>query len=142
MLTAEQIDIICTEFANKNNIDGVLICGSYVYGEPKDESDLDIRVVSNDGSSLDGRDTWQFGTRIELFINPAERIREYFKECVATGKPHAVHFWAHGKIVFDRVGVLASLQHEAQELWRRGPNNGVWQHLEKWKNRKMVYRTQ
>ncbi|MEI7741475.1 MAG: nucleotidyltransferase domain-containing protein [bacterium] len=142
MLTSEQIDQICAEYPSRGHIDGILLCGSYVYGEPTEESDLDIRVVSNDGSSLDGRDTWRFGTRIELFINPPERLREYFEECMATAKPHAVHFWAHGRIVFDRNGVAAALQKEAREIWERGPRTGTWQHLEKWQNRKVAYRDQ
>lgn len=128
MLASEQIETICNLFAANKNTTGILLCGSYIYGKPTDESDLDIRVVTNDGSGFDGRGLRMFDTDIELLVNPPERIRRYFQECIETGIPFAVHFWAHGKIVLDRTGVLAELQREAQELWRRGPNTGTWQH--------------
>lgn len=122
MLTQEQIKLICSMFAANKNTDGVLICGSYAsYGQPTDESDLDLRIVTNDGSGFNGHGLRLFDTDIELFANPPERLRLYFEECVATGKPHAVHFWAHGTIVLDRSGVLAQLQQEARALWQRGP---------------------
>jgi len=129
MLTKEQSDIICTALAANKSTDGILLCGSYAYGQPTDASDLDLRVITNDGSNFDGRGLRLFNTDIELFVNSPERVRGYFEECVATGIPHAVHFWAHGTIILDRTGITTQLQQEARELWHRGPHEGVWRHI-------------
>lgn len=128
MLTKEQIAFICAAFATNKNTDGILLCGSYAYGQPTNGSDLDLRVITNDGTDFDGRGLRMFDTDIELLVNSPERLRAYFEECVATGIPYAVHFWTHGTIIFDRTGIVAQLQQEAQKLWRQGPKEGVWKH--------------
>ena len=128
MLTTDQIDFICNAFAANQNTAGILLCGSYVYGKPTETSDLDIRIVTNDGSEFDGRGLRMFDTAIELRAKPPDRIRRHFVICLATANPCAIHYWAHGKIILDRTGVLSELQKEAQELWKRGPDNGVWIH--------------
>ncbi len=128
MLTKEQITIIYEAFSANKNTDGVLLCGSYAYGQPTDSSDLDLRVITNDNTNFDGRGLRMFDTDIELLVNSPERIREYFRECAATGIPYAVHFWTHGTSIFDRTGIVCKLQIEARELWNRGPNTGAWRH--------------
>lgn len=128
MLTKEQIKMICDALAANKSTDGILLCGSYAYGQPTDASDLDLRVITNDGSNFDGRGLRLFDTDIELLVNSPERLRDYFTECVTTGLPYAVHFWAHGTILLDRTGIMAQLQQEARGLWQRGPNQGEWKH--------------
>ena len=139
MLTQNQIDEVCKEVAARKNVIGVLLCGSYIYGEPTDESDLDVRAVTSDGFNADERDTWRFGHRIELFVNSPERIRCYFRECVTTGRPHTVHFWAHGRVILDPTGIVSILHREAKAIWLRGPDTGKWEHRkDKWRNRPPV----
>ena len=138
MLNQEQIDEVCCEVASRKNVTGILLCGSYIYGQPTNASDLDIRAITNDGSNSDERETLRFGTRIELFTNSPERMRRYFEECLVTGISHAVHFWANGQIISDMNGILAKLQSEARELYKRGPNIGVWKHKEKWIGREVL----
>lgn len=128
MLSHDQIEGICNAFATNTNTDGILLCGSYAYGIPTDSSDLDLRIVTNDGSEFDGRGLRMFDTMIELRVKPPERIREHFRICLATNNPCAIHYWAYGQIILDRSGVLAELQREAQELWKQGPTTGVWKH--------------
>ncbi len=128
MLTNEQIDLIYKALAANKNTDGILLCGSYAYGQPTDASDLDLRVVTNDGSNFDGRGLRLFDTDIELLVNSPERIRRYFQVGLTTGIPYAIHFWTYGTIILDRSGILAELQKEASLLWHHGPNKGTWRH--------------
>ena len=127
MLTQDQIDKIVKEVSDKSFVCGILLTGSYVYGKPNENSDLDIRIVTNDGENIDDRNWEKFGVRIEAFYNSPERIREYFKEAIKTGDESAVHFWANGKIVFDPIGIVEILQSEAKEIWKKGPESGVWE---------------
>lgn len=128
MLTPKQIRSIWEPFKTNRNTEGILLCGSYAYGKPTANSDLDLRVVTGDGTNFDGRGLRLFDVQIELLVNSPEAIRRYFEECILTGTPHAVHFWAHGKSLFDRRGLIATLQAEARVLWKRGPIEGVWRH--------------
>lgn len=128
MLTQRHIQLICDDLSRSQNTVGILLCGSYAYGEPTEGSDLDIRVITNDGSNLDGRGLRLFGTPIELLVNSPERVRANFQECVITSIPYTVHFWAHGTVLLDRIGIVAELQREARELWARGPQVGIWRH--------------
>lgn len=41
------------------------------------------------------------------------------------GHGDCIHFWAHGKIVFDTDGALKKLQAEARELWKNGPEQDI-----------------
>lgn len=126
MLTQSQIDEIVSEVSKKPFVNGILLTGSYIYGKPTDESDLDMRIVTNDGSNIDDRNWEKFGTRIEAFYNSSEQIRKYFQDAVETADEPSVHFWANGKIVYDPEGIVQELQDEAKEIWKNGPKTGVW----------------
>lgn len=126
MLTKIQIDEIVKEISEKSFVCGVLLTGSYVYGHPNDESDLDIRMVTSDGSNTDNRNWEKFGVRIEAFYNSPEQIREYFQDAIITGDEPAVHFWAKGEIKYDPTGIVKSLQNEAKNIWEKGPKSGKW----------------
>ena len=126
MLSQQQIDEIVQEIQGMPQVQGILITGSYVYGIPTKESDLDIRIITSDGSNMDDRNCQRFNTRIEAFYNTPERIREYFKGASETGDEVIIHLWTKGKIVYDPNGIMAILQQEAVEIWDQGPKKGKW----------------
>ncbi|MBP9762327.1 nucleotidyltransferase domain-containing protein [Patescibacteria group bacterium] len=124
MLSQEQIQEIIDEIKRDRRIDGILITGSYIYGTPHDQSDLDVRCITNDGSDWGELDRLRFGTRIEVFFNPPDKVRLYMQESKKGGHGDCIHFWANGKIVYDPNGIVRLLQKEAQDLWREGPEPG------------------
>ena len=124
MLTEEQIQQIIDEIRQDERIQGILITGSYVYGTPTDQSDLDVRCVTVDGSDWGELDRMRFGTRIEVFFNPPDKVRWYMNESRLEQHGDCIHFWANGKIVYDPNGVIAQLQNEAREFWKQGPEPG------------------
>lgn len=126
MLTRDQINEIVNEVSEKPFVSGILLTGSYVYGKPNEKSDLDIRIITNDGSNIDDRNSEKFEVRIEAFYNSSEQIRKYFQDAIETGDEPSVHFWANGKIVYDPEGIVLELQNEAKEIWEKGPKTGTW----------------
>lgn len=124
MLSQEQIQHIIDEIKLDPRIDGILITGSYIYGTPHDQSDLDVRCITNDGSDWGELDRMRFGTRIEVFFNPPDKVRWYMQESKRGGHGDCIHFWANGKIVHDPNGTVRKLQEEAQKLWQEGPELG------------------
>jgi len=131
MLNKQQIDKILEELKKDDRVQAVLLTGSYVYGKPTDESDLDVRVVTKNGENWAEQYRMRFGHKIELFCNPPEIIREYFKINRKEAKPHALHFWTYGKIVYDPNGIAQNLKKEAGKLLELGPYFGNWEKSEK-----------
>lgn len=126
MLTKKQINLIVDEIKSRQNIDGIIISGSYVNGVPNDESDLDIRMVTNDGSNLDDRNSTRFKTRIEAFYNTPEKVRRYFNEAIKTGDETIINIWVSGKIFYDPNGIVSQLQKEAKAISKKGSSTGEW----------------
>lgn len=131
MLTQKQINIICEEIKKDKRVQSIMLTGSYVYGKPNDNSDLDIRMITSDGSSWAEWDSWKFGVRIEAFYNTPDIVRNYFEAArKKIDSPSVIHFWANGKIVYDPNGIAAQLQDEAKKLWKLGPYEGKWEKRE------------
>ena len=131
MLTTKQIKHIIQSIKQDKRIQGVLLAGSYVYGTPIEESDLDLRMITNDNSNWVMRNEEMFGTLIEAFYNSPAMIRYYFEQDRQTGIGSSLHFWANGKIMYDPKGAADSLQKEAQTLWELGPYRGQWKEYKK-----------
>ena len=131
MLTESQISSIIEEVKAMENIQGILLTGSYVYGKPTNESDLDIRIITVNFSK-DDRNCMKFNTRIEAFYNTPEEVRKYFKQAWKTGDEPVVNFWKRGNIVYDPNGIVLQLQKEAIDLWGKGPKSGKWKTRKKY----------
>lgn len=127
MLSNNQIQEILEEIKLDPRVRAILLTGSYVYGHPTDESDLDVRVVTDPGTEWMEKYRIRFEHNIELFCNPAEKIRGYFDINRREGKAHAIHFWTYGKIVYDPTGIAKELQNEAAQLLKLGPYTGTWE---------------
>ncbi|MDP3965027.1 MAG: nucleotidyltransferase domain-containing protein [bacterium] len=132
MLTNKQIEQIVDEIKKDGRIQAILLCGSYVYGHPTEESDLDVRAVTMGSNNWQEWDRIRFGHKVELFCNPAEVILGYFEMGRRDSKPDALHFWTHGKIVYDPNGIAKQLQQEAGRLLNLGPYSGSWDKSEKY----------
>lgn len=131
ILNQQQIDKIIKSYVSDNpDVIATVLTGSYVYGLPNKNSDLDLRFVVPENNRIDDKKEF-FGVRVEAFFNSPEQIRKYLLEDAETGEPGAVHFWSFGKIVDDQTGIAKTLQNEAQNLWRQGPNDGKG-----WRNNK------
>lgn len=132
MLTKEQIEAVINEIKQDSRVDGILITGSYVYGTPNEQSDLDVFCVTNDGSDWNEMGKRKrFGVDIEACFNPPDTVRWYMQKSKEEGHGDCIHFWANGRIVYDKSGTLQVLQNEARDLWREGPGLGeswIWRH--------------
>lgn len=128
ILSASQIGEVLTELSGDERIQGILLTGSYVYGAPNENSDLDIRCITCDGSDWAEFERMRFGVRVEVFFNPPEKVREFMELSRKAGHGDCIHFWANGSIKFDPSGQVELLQKEARTLWQGGPpSGGQWE---------------
>ena len=132
MLTQKQIQNICEEIKKDPYVVAILLTGSYVYGTPSEKSDLDIRMIvkEKEYERAHWDDLMRFGVRIEAFYNTIETIEDYMEKArKKEGPPNVIHFWAHGKIVFDPQNEAKKLQEKARELWKLGSYKGKWENI-------------
>jgi len=135
MLTEQQIASIVEELKTDQRVLGILLTGSYIYGIPTEESDLDVRCVVTPDSGWAEKDRTCFGVTVDLLCNSFERVHFYFDQSEEEGHGAALHFWTYGKNVYDPQGLVAKLQEEARIRWENGPAEG-----QPWGVRKEKYR--
>src|SRR5258708_35835768 len=121
MLTEQQIQQVCEEIQQDARVQGILLTGSYVYGTPHQDSDLDLHIVTNDGTNSRDRQSRPFGTQADFHYGPPEAVRDAFEMCRKTGDPPIVFGWAYRVMVYAPTGIAAQLQPEAGEIWPSGP---------------------
>ena len=131
MLTQEQIDQIIQEAIDDPRVQTVLLAGSYAYGKPTDKSDLDVRCLTHDGSDWAEFERIRFGTTIEIFFNPPDKIRGYFEEDRNSQVAMCISAWDQGKLLYDVNGAGLELKKEARELFLKGPHKGKWKESKK-----------
>lgn len=110
------LQAVLTEITAIPEAEAVLFFGSVQRGEAQETSDLDLYVVTS------GTEYWrvgrvQDGVEIELFFNPAPKMRERLQ----SGDPVSIHGFATGELLLDRSGAGAELVALGRELWAAGP---------------------
>ncbi len=135
MLSAEEILGIVDELKSDSRIRGILVTGSYVYGMPNEQSDLDVRCVTSDPLQVGEKERIRFRTKVEVYIDTLEKVRFYMKQSLEEGHGACIHFWTYGKIVYDPENIAGQLKKEARELWCKGRVGG-----EPWKIRAEKYK--
>ncbi|MBA3500017.1 MAG: nucleotidyltransferase domain-containing protein [Myxococcota bacterium] len=95
-------------------IHGMVIAGSIVRGEAGPMSDLDVFIVHAEPWRL--RDQRRFcGVPAELFVNPPDRIRGYFKSEHEEGRPGTAHMLTTGELLAGADEVALTLVREAHD---------------------------
>jgi hypothetical protein len=109
------------EWPYLNELQGVLVCGSYITGNPSEHSDIDVHLVLNEGEEWRERGNRIIdGYLIEYFCNPPAQIHKYFEEDHLERSTHAAVQFATGEIVMDREGTILGLKEEAGK-WLEKP---------------------
>ncbi len=103
------------KWKSKENIEGFLVCGSYVTGLPSQRSDIDLHIILS--PEIDWRQRGSEivdGFLIEYFVNPPSQIETYFADDYKANRKHAAHMFVTGKILIDKNGIVANLKTSAE----------------------------
>ena len=77
----EKLGIFLASFEHMKDVIGVLVCGSYITGNPTKHSDLDVHLVlDNDIQYRERGNKIIDGLLIEYFANPPKQIIGYLDE--------------------------------------------------------------
>lgn len=103
---------------DKEEVIGILVCGSYITGNPSARSDIDIHIVISDECNWRERGNQIIkGFLVEYFINPPKQIRRYFEEDYNDRSTMSMVQFLTGQIILDRLGIIHELKKEAQD-WK------------------------
>ena len=73
----EKLNIFTENFKHKNDVIGILVCGSYITGSPTNHSDLDVHMVLENNVNYRERGNKIIdGLLIEYFANPPRQIEQ------------------------------------------------------------------
>lgn len=108
------------KWENKKEVIGIIVCGSYITGNPSSHSDVDTHIL------LDANTTWRErgneiidGILIEYFASPTKRYHEYLEDDLKSRKKVTAHMFSTGKILFDKTGELRELVQYSKEYMKR-----------------------
>jgi len=104
------------KWKNRKDVIGIVVCGSYITGNPSKHSDIDIQII------LDSKTIWRErgnaiidGILIEYFANPLKQHYKYFKEDHACRRKSNAHMFSTGKVLFDKTGETNRLIRDAKK---------------------------
>jgi len=97
---------------------GIVVSGSIVRGDAGPTSDLDVFVVHDAPWRLRAQRRFA-GVPAELFVNPPARIRRYFANEHAEGRPSTAHMFATGELLGPPHPVVDQLVREAHDWLAR-----------------------
>ena len=109
------------DWKDRDEVSGVLVCGSYVTGWPSKRSDIDVHIILREDCDWRERGNRVVdGYLIEYFVNPPQQIRSYFREDHQDRRPMSMVQFLTGRIYVDKSGIVKGLIEEARE-WKDKP---------------------
>jgi len=112
------------EWGRKPEVVGIVVCGSYITGNPTKHSDIDIQIVLKKGCKWRERGNKIIdGFLMEYFANPPERTVKYFEEDWKIRRMITAHMFATGKIILEKNDETKKLVKIAKKYLNKNTNS-------------------
>lgn len=97
-------------------VTGIIVCGSYITGNPSKHSDIDLHIILKRGCKWRERGN-KIANKIliEYFANPPEQIEKYMLNDYKNRRQMDAHMFATGKIILDKEGEVKKLKEIAKQ---------------------------
>ncbi len=103
------------QYADKDYVEGVLLCGSYASGNQTADSDIDVHIITNNEQDWRERGNTEIdGFLIEYFTNPVRQMMNYFETNYQNNIATNINMFAYGIILSDKNGEMVKLQEAAK----------------------------
>jgi len=113
----KKLDVFLENFEHAADIIGILVCGSYITGNPTNHSDLDVHLILNNNVNYRQRGNKIIdGLLIEYFANPPKQIHQYFNEDLQGKDLMSQTQFATGQIIQDKTGEVEALKKKAKQM--------------------------
>ena len=118
--TRESINKFVREWKNKQEVEGIVVTGSYALGLHSPKSDIDVVIVFSDNYKYEQRGNNVIdGVLIEYIAKPGFLWRDLFKENFSSGNRLFANMFIVGKILFDRNGRTKKIKQEAESYLKK-----------------------
>jgi len=113
----EKLNAFLLDFEYTDDVTGILVCGSFITGDPSIHSDLDVHMILDDRVNYRERGNRLIdGLLIEYFANPPRQILKYFDDDVRDKSLMSLVQFATGQIMLDKNGAVKSLKEKAKAM--------------------------
>ncbi|MDD4643704.1 MAG: hypothetical protein PHW90_01590 [Bacilli bacterium] len=113
----EKLQRFLDNWEYKNDLIGILVCGSFIMGNPNNHSDLDVHLILDEKCDYRVRGNKIVdGLLIEYFANTPNQIRKYFEEDYSEINPMSQTQFITGKILLDKYGEVKKLKDDATNM--------------------------
>ncbi len=110
------------KYQNDDEVEAILLVGSYAAGNENEYSDIDVYIILNDSANYRERGNKLVDNYlIEYFINPIHKVREYLEEDKRGHGGPAANMLLNGKVLLDRNGIVDILKEEALKALKKAP---------------------
>jgi hypothetical protein len=103
---------------------GIIASGTILRGTPDPASDLDIYVIHLKSTRQRIQKFFE-GIPAEIFVNPPEKIEQYFEEEQQSGRPLTAHMLATGFVILDLDPVVETLRRKAKSCLAQPPTTSA-----------------
>lgn len=112
------LDQFLVNWRQRKEVIGIVVCGSYITGNPSKRSDIDVHIIIQDECDWRERGNQVVnGFLIEYFVNPPKQIRSYYVEDFKDRRTMSMVQFMTGKVIQDKVGAVKELIEEAH-VWK------------------------
>lgn len=112
----QALNAFVKEYKDKEEVEAILLVGSYAVGNQNKQSDIDIYILLNDDAVYRERGNKLINNcLIEYFINPIYKVREYIAEDKRGHGGSMVNMLLNGKVLLDKNNRIPKLQKEAKK---------------------------
>lgn len=108
----------------KFSVQGIIVTGSVINGNPSKSSDLDIFVVNNRFERQRIQKLFN-NVPVEMFISPPHVIRQEIEASRETGDCTTANMFSTGFVIYDQNYLVYKLRNKAKEIITRGPSNST-----------------
>ena len=120
-------------YMNDEEVEAILLVGSYAVGNQNEYSDIDVYVILNDEAEYRERGNKLVnGYLIEYFINPINKVREYLSEDKRGHGGAMANMLLHGQVLLDKNGIVEILKEEAKQAVIKQPEKDMMKYYACW----------
>ena len=120
-------------YINDEEVEAILLVGSYAVGNQNEYSDIDVYVILNDQAEYRERGNKLVeGYLIEYFVNPVYKVREYLEEDKRGHGGSMANMLLHCQVLLDRHGIVEELKEEAQVAKEKQPEKDIMKYYACW----------
>jgi predicted nucleotidyltransferase len=101
-------------------VTGIIVCGSYITGNPTKHSDIDIQIILKRGCIWRERGNKIVdGILMEYFANPPEMVLRYLEDDLKKRRIIEAHMLTTGRVILDKNGEIKKLQELGKEYLKK-----------------------